>query len=109
MGNFRETAIDHVSGEDFMTFFSSEQKWLNMIHRLKEQYPNDVDIRHVNEDGSLVARIPASWVKIRPNKKVTMTAEQIAASKARLEQGRIKRLAQMGDDDARASEKKGTG
>lgn len=109
MAEIRETTLDHVSGEDFMTFFSAEQKWLNAIHRLREQYPKEVDIRHVNEDGSLVARIPASWVKIKPKKKVTMTAEQIAASKARLEQGRIKRLQRTGDDDAQSATRKGTG
>ena len=100
MSEIRETAFDHVAGEDFATFFTAERKWINHILSLKEQYPDEVDIRHINDDGSLLVHIPASWLKIRPKKKVNMTAEQIAASKARLEKGRLKRLEKIGDDDA---------
>lgn len=98
-GDIRETAIDHVAGENYATFFSSEAKWINLIWRLKEQYPNEVDIRNVNPDGSLSAHIPAGWFKIKPKKKVSLTEAQIAASKARLEKGRLKRLEMLGDDD----------
>lgn len=99
MAELRETALDHVSGEDHATVYSSERKWINQLLRLKEKFPNEVDIRHVNEDGSMVVHIPASWFKIKPKKKVEMTAEQIEASKARLEKGRLKRL-NRGEDDA---------
>ena len=95
-GDIRETAIDHVAGEKIATFFSSETKWINQIWKLKEQYPDE--IRHVNSDGSLIAHIPAEWFKVKPKKKVVMTEEQIAASKARLENGRLKRLEMLGDD-----------
>ena len=98
MADIRETAFDHVAGESIATFYTAERKWINTIHELKGQYPDEVDIRHVNDDGSLVAHIPVSWLKIRPKKKVNMTAEQIAASKARLEKGRMKRLEKNGDD-----------
>lgn len=87
-----------MAGEDFATFYTSERKWINQILSLKEQYPDEVDIRHVNDDGSMLVHIPASWLKIRPKKKVNMSTEQIAASKARLKEGRLKRLKRMGDD-----------
>lgn len=106
MSDIRETAIEHVAGEETATFYSAEKKWINLIYRLKEQYPDEVDIRYVNKDGSLVVHIPASWVKVKPKKKVAMTTEQIEASKARLEQGRIKRLQQIGDDDAHVVSRK---
>lgn len=97
-GDIRETAIDHVAGEKIATFFSSETKWINQIWKLKEQYPDEVEIRHVNPDGSLIAHIPAEWFKVKPKKKVVMTEAQIAASKARLEKGGLKRLEMLGDD-----------
>lgn len=100
MSEIRETTFDHVAGEDFVTCYSAERKWINLIMRLKEQFPDEVDIRHVNHDGSLIVHIPVSWLKIKPKKKVNMSAEQIAAAKARLEQGRLKRLEKLGDDDA---------
>ncbi len=69
-------------------FFTSERKWINYVYKLKESHPDEVDIRHVNDDGSLIVHIPASWMKIKPKKKVVLTDEQIEASKARLERGR---------------------
>lgn len=106
-GDLRETAIDHVSGEKFATFYSSETKWINYMQKLKEQYPDEVEITYTNPDGSINAHIPASWFKIKPKKKVVMTEEQIAAAKARLENGRKKRLDKMmGGDDADVSEEK---
>ena len=65
-----------------------------------EEYPNDIELIAENQDGSILVHLPAAWLKIRPKKKINLTAEQIAASKARLEQGRLKRLEKIGDDDA---------
>lgn len=98
MNDIRETSIDHVSGEDYAILFTSERKWINYVYKLKESHPDEVDIRHVNDDGSLIVHIPASWMKIKPKKKVVLTDEQIEASKARLERGRQKRLSMIGDD-----------
>lgn len=98
MGDLRETTLDHVSGEDHATFYSGETKWINHLLRLKEQFPDEVDIRHVNPDGSLLAHIPVAWLKIKPKKKMAFTEEQIEASRARLENGRLKRLGKSGDD-----------
>ena len=98
MSDIRETVIEHVAGEETATFYSAEKKWINLIYRLKQQFPDEVDIRYVNQDGSLLVHIPATWMKIKPKKKVVMTQERIEASKARLEKGRLKRLKQIGDE-----------
>lgn len=107
MDDIRETSIDHVAGENYATLFTSERKWINYIYKLKESHPDEVDIRHVNNDGSLIAHIPASWMKVKPKKKVVLTEEQIEASKARLERGRQKRLSMIGDDAHVSSERSG--
>lgn len=98
MVDIHETSLDHVAGEDFISVYSSERKWINKLQRLKEQYPSEVDIRHINDDGSMLVRLPAEWFRLRPKKKVNLTEEQIEASKARLEKGRLKRLNRGGDD-----------
>ena len=70
------------------------------LKSLKEKYPDQVDIRCRNADGSIVVRLPVEWMKIRPKKKSNLTQEQIEASKARLELARSKRmdsLRQAGD------------
>lgn len=92
MDDFKETAWDHISGEKTATFSTSEKKWIKLIEGLKEKYPDEVDIRCINQDGSICVRLPVDWLKIRPKKKSGLTPEQIAASTARLELARQKRL-----------------
>lgn len=106
MTDIRETGANHIAGEKFVTFFSSERKWINRIRKLKEKFPDEVDIKHENPDGSLVAHIPASWFQIKPRKKIQFTEEQIMAATARLEMGRLKRLAMIGVDDVHVSQER---
>lgn len=100
MEDIKETAWDHIYGEKTATFSTSEKKWIREIQRLHEEYPGEVDIRHVNNDGSILVQLPADWFRIRPKKKSNLSAEQIAASKARLELARQKRLEDLRKADA---------
>ena len=58
MDDIKETAWDHLSGEKTATLSTSEKKWIRMIESLKEKYPDQVDIRCRNADGSIVVRLP---------------------------------------------------
>lgn len=100
MEDIKETAWDHIYGEKIATFSTSEKKWIREIQRLHEEYPDEVDIRHINDDGSILVHLPAEWLRIRPKKKSNLSAEQIAASKARLELARQKRLEDLRKADA---------
>lgn len=108
MSEIRETAIDHMAGEDCATICSSEKKWINYIQKLKAKNPKEVEIKCVNSDGSIVAKFPASWIRIKPKKKVNLTPAQIEASKERLEAGRLKRLKMIGDGSAYVEKLKGS-
>lgn len=99
MDDIKETAWDHLSGEKTATLSTSEKKWIRMIESLKEKYPDQVDIRCRNADGSIVVRLPVEWMKVRPKKKSNLTKEQIEASKARLELARSKRLDSLRQTD----------
>ena len=55
----------------FFTITAAERRSISMLQRLKKNYPDQVDIRHVNADGSIVAHIPSGWVKISPNRQLT--------------------------------------
>ena len=100
MEDIKETAWNHIYGEKIATFSTSEKKWIREIQRLHEEYPDEVDIRHVNNDGSILVHLPADWLRIRPKKKSNLSAEQIAVSKARLELARQKRLEDLRKADA---------
>lgn len=62
-------------------FSSDEQKWIKEIRKLKERYPDLVDIRNEPEtnDGCIYCKLPAEWLKIKPKKKRNLTDEERAA------------------------------
>lgn len=64
-----DTAFSCVDRE--VGFFSSDEKrWINRIHRLKESFPNDVQIlaEPDENDGCIYCKVPADWLKIAPKK-----------------------------------------
>jgi len=79
----KETCYAHWSENTYGTISSSERKWINKIHKLKEKYPDEVEIRHINYDGSIVARIPHSWFKISPHRKKKISDEDKAKIRER--------------------------
>ena len=82
MGKPIETVYEHLAGEKYF-LVSAEERWsINMIRRLKEKYPDEVEIRNVNKDGSLTARLPIDWMRVVPKKKYS--DEQLAAMGERM-------------------------
>jgi len=75
-GELRETAYNQVSSESHATLYVGEQRWINKVHKLKNLYPDLVDIRYTNPDGSMVVHIPKTWFSIRPPRKMNLTDEQ---------------------------------
>lgn len=62
-----------------VAFFSSnERRWINKIHRLKEQNPEEVEIIREPEenDGCIYCRLPASWLKVSPPRTLNLSEEQ---------------------------------
>lgn len=55
-----------------------------MIRKLREKYPDEVEIAAENADGSLLARVPYKWVRVKPPHKRNLTPEQRAAIAERL-------------------------
>lgn len=79
-----ETVYEHTNGIDTFTVTAAERWSIRMIKKLAEQYKDEVVIVHENADGSLVAHIPLSWMRISPKKKRTMTDEQRLACAERM-------------------------
>lgn len=93
MTDFKETAVGYLNVDSYATFSSSEQKWINKILKLREEYPNEVQIEYLPEDnqGMLLAQIPKSWLKIKAPSKRELTDEQRAILSERLVEARAKR------------------
>ena len=72
----KETIYEHADGNDTFTVTAAERWSAGMIRRLAEKHPTEVVITAENEDGSIVARVPASWMRIVPKRTVELTDEQ---------------------------------
>lgn len=85
MRDIRETCWDHVEGNTYATYSSSERRWINKFKRDAAKYPEDVKIMHVNDDGSMVVHYPYNWIPMpRPKKKRSpMSDEQRQAAAER--------------------------
>lgn len=80
-----ETAIDRLQGDDFCTVFTAERKFISQLKELAEQYPNDVKIQYINDDGSIGARVPSNWFRfVKPPTKRNYTEEQRKAMSERM-------------------------
>lgn len=88
MNEIRETVYEHLRGEDRFIVTAGEQWSVNMIRRLKEKYPDEVEIEVKNQDGSLLASVPSSWMRIRPKRKIEMSEEKRAELRERFEKVR---------------------
>lgn len=87
----QETVYEHASGGETFTITAAERWSVAMILRLKEKYPDQVEIAYENKDGSLLARVPFDWMRIVPKKRDTLTDEQRAERSERMKVQNLKR------------------
>lgn len=86
-----ETSFGYCEiGDDKGYFSTNERRWVNRIQRLSEEHPNECVILKTPETnhGFIYARMPTSWLKVSPPKKVVMTEEQRIAAAKRLRKAR---------------------
>ena len=88
----KETTVNYVAPDEYITFCSSEKKWINKITKLHEQRPDEVKIIYTaeNNHGMIYAQLPVTWLKISPPRQVNYTDEQRAAMAERLAAARNK-------------------
>ena len=87
--NIKETSIDKIAGEEYLTVYSNEKAIVNKIKELKSQYPTEVIIIKEYEDGTINAHFPSNWFKfVKPPTKRNYTEEQKQAAKERMKKAR---------------------
>ncbi len=87
-----ETSCTYTS--DVAYFSSDEKKWRNKIEKLAKEFPDEVTIiKHAEEnDGCVYAKIPASYMRIQPKKRVSMSDEERLEIAERLRKSRQKTM-----------------
>lgn len=78
-----ENNIEFTQNSKTATVYFAQGRYISKIKKLKEKYPDEVDICVENYDGSIVAHIPTKWIKISASKR-SMTDEQREAASKRL-------------------------
>ena len=78
-----ETSVEYIKGENYLTWYSDDPKWVNRIRQLAS---DNADVQIVNDDGDgVLAHCPVSWFKPpKPPIKRNMTDEQRQAAAERM-------------------------
>ena len=91
MGELLETTYEHLKGGSTFTITAAEQWSIGMVRRLKEKYPEQVEIACINKDGSILARMPFDWMRIVPKRQDTRSPEKRMVATERMNAARAKK------------------
>lgn len=86
LGMNEENAIEFYTGDDYMTVSFTRAKYVNRVKKLAEEYPDEVSIEAVNEDGSICATLPLSYLKISHPR--VLSEEQVQRALSNMKKGR---------------------
>lgn len=78
-----ENCIDWLTGQKTLSVTFSQKKFVNKIRRLAEKCPEEVHILAENEDGSIFAHIPYSYLKISKPRQISEEQRQKASERLR--------------------------
>lgn len=88
-GDYRENSIEWYTGMDRISVSLSEKKFVNRVLKLAEEHPDEVEIAYINENGSIFAHLPLSYLrKFAPPKTRQLSEEQKAKNIERLKKYR---------------------
>ncbi len=84
MTDERENAIEWINGQNRVTVTLSQGRYISKIKKLASKFPEEVQIIAINEDGTMLAHIPLSYIKInRASRDLTEEEREELAERAR--------------------------
>ena len=83
MDKLNENVIEFSDDQQFASVTASKRRLINRIKKLAHKFPDDVQILHTNNDGSVFAHVPTSWVKINPPRQISDEQRQRLSENAR--------------------------
>lgn len=83
MDDLRENVIEFLQNEKIATVTFTQGRYITRIKELAKKKPDECKITHTNTDGSIVAHIPVSWVRINPNMEISEERRKKLADRAR--------------------------
>jgi hypothetical protein len=80
----QENVIEWIRNDKEVTVtLCGNSRYATKVRKLAEQYPDEVKIMHVNNDNSIVAHLPLSYIKISHPKKVSEKQIEVAKENMR--------------------------
>lgn len=70
MERSQENAIEWITGSDSAAATVSQTRWINRLRKLAKANPAEVTLTN-NEDGSVFATVPLSYIKISAPRKIS--------------------------------------
>lgn len=90
----RENVIEWIKNSDIATVTFTQGRYITKVKELADRYPDRVQIVKENEDGTLVAHIPVSAIKINIIER-NLSEEQKRITAERLSKGRKENATDM--------------
>lgn len=93
--NMNENVIEFLRNEETATCTFCQGRYITRIKELAEKKPDECKITRVNNDGSIVAHVPTTWVKINPTQE--LSEEEKLARSERMRQLRAEQLCEANE------------
>lgn len=71
MDRCMENVIEFIENERRATVTFSQGRFKSRIRKLAAEHPEECQVVKENKDGSLLAHIPVSWIKINPTRQLS--------------------------------------
>ena len=81
MDDFKENVIEFVLNSETATVTFTQGRYITRIKELAKKKPDKCKITAENSDGSIVAHIPTSWIRINPEKELSDEQRQAIAER----------------------------
>ena len=86
-----ENVIEFLNGQKRATVTLSQGRYKTKVEKLAKERPDECKILTRNPDGTILAHVPTSWVKISPPRKVEMSEDRKEELRKQLANARNKK------------------
>ena len=86
-----ENVIEFLNGQKRATVTLSQGRYKTKVEKLAKERPDECKILARNSDGTILAHVPTSWVKISPPRKVEMSEDRKEELRKQLANARNKK------------------
>lgn len=86
-----ENVIEFLNGQKRTTVTLSQGRYKTRVEKLAKERPDECKILARNLDGTILAHVPTSWVKISPPRKVEMSEDRKEELRKQLANARNKK------------------